>query len=78
MNKINMENYRTKSQGQCPVCKSLDINYDTFVYRGDYGYYPYDCNDCGNKGREYYSLVYDITSTRINEENAKQILKTDQ
>ena len=70
-----MNDYISKSKGQCPVCKSYDINYDTFVYEGDYGYYPYDCNDCGNKGKEYYSIVYDITSTRINEQEANKILK---
>jgi hypothetical protein len=48
------------------------------VFEGDYGYYPYECNDCGNKGKEYYSFVYDITSTRITDEHAQQILKTNQ
>lgn len=70
-----MNEYITKSQGECPVCKSHDINYDTFVYHGDYLYYPYDCNDCGNTGKEYYTIVYDITSTRITDEHAQQILK---
>ena len=68
----------SKSKGQCPVCKSRRSSADIFVYEGDYGYYPYDCNDCGNTGKEYYTIVYDITSTRITDEHAKQILKTDQ
>jgi hypothetical protein len=32
---------------------------------GDYVYYPYDCQHCGNKGKEHYTLVYEITETTI-------------
>ncbi|RLI48204.1 hypothetical protein DRO61_06765, partial [Candidatus Bathyarchaeota archaeon] len=70
-----MNDYISKSQGECPVCKSHDINYDTFVYEGDYLYYPIECNECGNIGKEYYTLVYDMTSTRIDKKQTEQILK---
>ena len=58
-----------KCQGQCVACLSENIEYDSFEYEGDYGYYPYECNECGNEGREYFELVYDVSSTRIKNNN---------
>lgn len=51
--------------GQCAKCESEDIHYGAMVYKGDYVYYPYDCQSCGNEGKEYHTLVYDITETTI-------------
>jgi len=54
----------SKAQGQCVACNSEHIEYDSFQYEGDYGYYPYECQECGNEGKEYYNLVYDLSTTR--------------
>mgnify|MGYP001184466069 FL=1 len=60
-----MKTKTIRCQGQCVSCLSENINYDTFQYEGDYGYYPYECQECGNEGREYYNIIYDVSSTRI-------------
>jgi hypothetical protein len=60
-----MKTKTIRCQGQCVSCSSENINYDTFQYEGDYGYYPYDCQECGNEGREYFNLIYDVSTTRI-------------
>jgi len=44
---------------------SENIEYDSFQYEGDYGYYPYECQECGKAGKEYYNLVYDVTTARV-------------
>ena len=60
-----METKTIKCQGQCAACYSENIEYDSFQYEGDYGYYPYECQECGSEGREFFDLVYDVTTTRI-------------
>ncbi|MCP4975387.1 MAG: hypothetical protein GY931_04435 [Maribacter sp.] len=60
--------YREKENinpGTCVKCESDNIDYDTFEYNGDYGYYPTTCNDCGQEGKEYYNIVYDFSTARI-------------
>ena len=48
-----METKTIKCQGQCAACMSENIEYDSFQYEGDYGYYPYECQECGSEGREF-------------------------
>jgi len=50
----------SKNEGTCVNCKSDNILYDSFEYNGDYGYFPTTCNDCGQEGREYYNIVFDV------------------
>ena len=50
----------SKNEGTCVNCKSDNINYDTFEYNGSYGYFPTICDDCGQEGREYYNIVFDV------------------
>ena len=60
-----MRTKTTKCKGKCVNCLSDNINYDSFQYEGDYGYYPYKCDDCGNEGEEYFNLVYDVSTTEV-------------
>ena len=53
-----MESREIKCQGQCVACMSENIE-------GDYGYYPYECQECGKDGKEYYNLVYDLSTARV-------------
>ena len=50
----------SKNEGTCVNCKSDIIFYDAFEHNGDYGYFPTKCNDCGQEGREYYNIVFDV------------------
>jgi hypothetical protein len=48
--------------GKCPKCGSDDLDYTSEdSLRGD-GiasiYFPFSCNKCGFKGREYYNLTF--------------------
>ena len=49
---INME------QGKCPNCNSINLMYETVVIDGDSLYYPFDCDDCGKTGKEWYTSTY--------------------
>ena len=69
-----METKTIKCQGQCAACYSENIEYDSFQYEGDYGYYPYECQECGSEGREFFDLVYDVTTTRISVNKHTDIL----
>ena len=69
-----METKTIKCQGQCAACYSENIEYDSFQYEGDYGYYPYECQECGGEGREFFDLVYDVTTTRISVNKHTDIL----
>jgi hypothetical protein len=60
-----METIEKNCVGQCVKCSSENINYGVLVYEGEYVYYPYECEDCNNKGNEYYNLIYDLSTTRI-------------
>ncbi len=44
----------------CPNCSSENIEWDTFeMWTGDNGYFAFECSDCGTKGKQYYSLVFE-------------------
>jgi len=60
-----METIEKSCAGQCVKCMSENIIYDTFEHEGEYGYYKYTCQDCSNEGKEYYNLIYDLSTTRI-------------
>jgi hypothetical protein len=56
--------------GQCPICGEFNLEYGCFEMDNDsMGYYPWECNDCHTKGKEWYSLEYieQTTSTYIPE-----------
>ena len=48
-------------QGKCPKCQGVNLNYETIVDSTPYSqsiYYPYECDDCGFCGREYYDITF--------------------
>lgn len=53
------------NEGTCVNCGSDNIDYDTFEYNGDCGYYSTMCNDCGQEGKEYYNIVYAFSTAHI-------------
>jgi C4-type Zn-finger protein len=45
-------------QGTCPKCNGTDLDYTILEIEGNLLYYPWTCNDCGTKGKEWYSLEF--------------------
>jgi hypothetical protein len=45
-------------QGQCKICGSLALEYGAVELEGEQLHYPYTCLNCGNHGKEWYSLTY--------------------
>jgi len=56
---------KTTKRGSCANCGSDNINYHTSKLEGECIFYPYDCEDCGLNGEEWYSLEYIETKIRI-------------
>lgn len=47
------------SQGECPKClKDGCLNYGAFEIDDSGGFYPYECSECGVKGKEFYDLMF--------------------
>ena len=64
-----MENKRaevptTHKENTCPFCGGTDLDYDHPLIEEEL-IYPFNCNSCGQDGREVYSLTYSITEGRI-------------
>jgi len=53
------EKIKKSVKGQCPKCKSEDIDYGTLEVEGESVVYPFSCNNCEFEGQEYYNLVFD-------------------
>ena len=46
--------------GICPYCGSDDLEYGSMEPEtNNLIYYPWECNDCGHKGEEWYQLTFD-------------------
>lgn len=45
-------------EGKCPKCKGMNLDYDTLEIESGMCYYPYTCEDCGQQGEEWYSMVF--------------------
>jgi len=55
--------------GTCPKCDVAGcLNYGVMDICGDVVYYPYTCEKCGFKGKEYYSLVFDTHTDKLGNE----------
>lgn len=50
-----------KCMGLCPNCNSGNLDYGPIEPNGESIFYPFTCEDCGTKGKEYYSLEYSET-----------------
>lgn len=46
-------------QGKCPYCGSLMVNFSGPDVQDEMIYYEADCEDCGNKYKEWYSVTFD-------------------
>jgi len=60
---METETKQKKCQGYCLNCNSDNITYEAAQIDGEALYYPYTCEDCNTKGKEYYVLTYDLTET---------------
>jgi hypothetical protein len=45
-------------QGSCPCCKSDNLAYGAVEHTEDNLYYPWECQDCGSNGKEWYSVEF--------------------
>ncbi len=46
-------------QSVCPKCGSTDLEFRAIEFDGDQQIsYPFECNDCGCTGKEWYSLNF--------------------
>jgi len=57
--------------GSCPFCQSLNVKYSDAELDGEQVSFPFTCEGCGKKGKEWYSLSY-IESLIEVEEKEKQ------
>ena len=53
-----MKAIKTKCQGKCPQCKSVDIDYLAIEFQDGQCCYPFACNECDYEGKEWYVLKY--------------------
>ena len=44
--------------GKCPKCSSENLEYDTIDLENGCVYYPFMCNNCNFRGREWYELEF--------------------
>lgn len=51
-----------ESKGECPECGSNNIKYGTLEWREDQFYYPFECEECGTTGKEWYVSKYAETT----------------
>lgn len=54
---MDKEDY-TNRQGECPKCHGYNLDYKAVRYEGSMCYYPYECEDCGQEGQEWYSMEF--------------------
>ena len=55
------------SIGHCPKCDSNELTYGDFVNL-EVSYYPFTCDVCGCKGKEYYTTEFLEMSADVDEE----------
>lgn len=48
-----------KEAGICPVCGSEELSYGSIDVAYNNVSYPWTCENCGSKGKEYYSLTFE-------------------
>lgn len=54
---MKKEDYKNE-QGYCPKCHTLNLDYQPIEYVDGMCYYPYKCEECGQEGEEWYSMVF--------------------
>lgn len=53
-----MSEKKQTKEGECPSCKSTNIEYGMMIPEDDSVYYEVYCNKCDSDIREYYKLTY--------------------
>lgn len=54
---MDKEKY-TNKQGYCPKCGGYNLNYCSAEFTDSMLYFPYECDDCGQVGEEWYSMEF--------------------
>lgn len=49
---------KTEVKGACANCNSTNIEYGGTELHDEQMSYDYTCNDCGEPGKEWYTLEY--------------------
>lgn len=44
--------------GRCPRCGGTNLNYGVIGVDGEQIYYPWTCEECGAKGKEWHMLTF--------------------
>ena len=52
------ENKLVNEVGVCANCKGQDLEYGSIELVENHCYFPYECNNCGLKGEEWYSMQF--------------------
>ena len=50
--------------GECPLCGSLDLEYNDSKNNGEFVYHHITCNDCGSEGEEIDTITYNSTKVK--------------
>lgn len=60
-------------RGQCPCCGNGNLSYDSAKFDGDDINYPWECQDCGSNGSEWYSLEFSGHNVKENNNIGKDM-----
>lgn len=56
-------------EGRCPRCGSYNLIYKDLCLCNGAMYYPWECENCHSKGREWYDIAF--SDQEITEEGAE-------
>lgn len=57
--KITVSDTVTKEcKGKCVKCDSENLFYGSKEIIDEWVYYPYECQECSDKGKEWYEIKY--------------------
>ncbi len=52
--------------GKCPICGSIDLEYEACEHETGFLYYPVECKKCGATGKEFYNINFtDIVMEKV-------------
>lgn len=49
---------KVSQQGECPQCGGRDLSYGTLTPSDTQVYYPWECENCGVTGQEWYNIEF--------------------
>ena len=67
---MKKENYKNK-QGYCPKCGNYNLDYQPAEFEDTMVVFPYECEDCGQRGEEWYNL--DFAGHNVYDDNGEMI-----